>query len=94
MPSGGPRPGSGRKPGGANIMSLKAREEAAKTGELPHMFLLRVTRGEKINGYEPTFEERIDAAKAAAPFFAPKMAAIEHSGEVTITHEAALEALK
>jgi len=36
------------------------------TGELPHEFLLRVARGEEIDGHIPTFAERIDAAKAAA----------------------------
>lgn len=32
----------------------------------------------------PTFEERLDAAKAAAPYFAPKLAAIEQKVEVEI----------
>lgn len=73
---GGRRPGSGRKLGTVNRMSQKAREEAAKTGELPHEFLLRVMRGGKISGHKPSFAERLDAAKAAAPFYAPRLAAI------------------
>lgn len=68
---------AGRKPGSINRMTQKAREEAAKTGELPHEFLLRVSRGEKVGDYEPTFAERIDAAKACAQFFAPKLTAAQ-----------------
>lgn len=73
MPKGGKRPGAGRKPGSANKMSMEARERAAKTGELPHEFLLRVARGEEIDGNKPTFADRLDAAKAAAPYYAPKL---------------------
>lgn len=44
---------------------------------LPHEFLLAVTRGEMIGDYVPTFQELLEAAKAAAPFFAPKLSAVE-----------------
>lgn len=71
---GGARIGAGRKPGSVNKMSHDAREKAALTGELPHEFLLRVGRGETIGEHVPTFQERVDAAKAAAPYFAPKLA--------------------
>ena len=71
---GGARPGAGRKPGSVNVISRKAREEAAKTGELPHEFLLRVARGETIDDHTPAFNERVDAAKAAAPYYAPRLA--------------------
>ena len=56
-----------------NRLSNQAREEAAKRGELPHEFLLRVARGDEIDGHSPTFAERIDAAKAAAQYFAPRL---------------------
>lgn len=75
MSAGGRREGAGRKPGGLNKMSAAAREIAARTGELPHEVLLRVSRGETIDGYKPSFAERMDAAKAAAPYYAPKLAA-------------------
>jgi hypothetical protein len=75
MASGGRREGAGRKVGSVNAMSQRAREEAQKTGELPHEFLLRVSRGEKFGDHEPTFDERMDAAKAAAPYFAPRISA-------------------
>lgn len=66
-------------------MSQKARDEAAKTGELPHEFLLRVSRGETVAGYTPTFNERVDAAKAAAPYYAPKLGStdVNLNGEIT-----------
>lgn len=74
---GGARPGAGRKPGSVNKMTLKAREEAAKSGQLPHEFVLAVARGEEIDGYRPTFAERVDAAKVAAPYFAPRLGTLQ-----------------
>lgn len=86
---GGTREGSGRKKGGVNRLSLEAVEKAKQTGELPHEFLLRVSRGETITTgkevYTPTFKDRVHAAEAAAPYFAHKLAAVEHSGNVSIT---------
>jgi hypothetical protein len=76
MAVGGARPGAGRKPGSTNRMSLAARERAAAAGELPHEFLLRISRGEPIEGHKPTFSERVDAAKVAAPYYAPKLASM------------------
>jgi hypothetical protein len=73
MARGGHRAGAGRKPGSVNKASMRAREEAAKTGELPHEFLLRISRGEEINSHTPSFAERMDAAKAAAPYFAARL---------------------
>lgn len=71
---GGKREGAGRKQGSVNRLSQEAIEAATKTGELPHEFLLRVSRGETIDGENPAFDKRIDAAKAAAPYFAPRLA--------------------
>lgn len=78
---GGKRPGAGRKPSSVNRMSQKAREKAAETGQLPHEFLLAVSRGELIGDYQPTFEDRLDAAKAAAPYYAPKLSSVEATGK-------------
>jgi hypothetical protein len=74
---GTPRPGTGRPRGRINRLSAEAIAEAMATGELPHQFLLRVARGAKIGDYQPTFAERLDAAKAAAPYYAPKLSAID-----------------
>ena len=67
----------GRPRGALNKASREQRERAAESGMLPHEFLLAVTRGETIGDYVPTFAERLEAAKAAAPFFAPKLSAVE-----------------
>jgi len=98
--AGGPRPGSGRKPGSKSKIDKKARELAKQTGEMPHDILLSIARGELINqkvleityyksgankgqeksrkwidvDYYPTFNERVDAAKSCAPYFAPRLA--------------------
>ncbi len=48
---------------------------------LPHEFLCAVAQGRELDGHKPTFPERLEAAKAAAPFYAPKLANIEHQGE-------------
>src|ERR1700704_5836509 len=74
MNHGGVRPGAGRPKGAISKMSAASRQAAAATGELPHQFLLRVMRGEPIEDHTPTFEERLDAAKAAAPYYAPRLA--------------------
>lgn len=94
MSRGGKRDGAGRPKGAANRMSQKAREAASAGGELPHEFLLRVARGgviretvvrdgvQTVEEREPTLAERMDAAKAAAPFYAPKMASVEMKAKV------------
>lgn len=70
----------GRPKGALNCVSRKTRDKAAASGMLPHEFLLTVVRGEVVDGYTPTFAERLEAAKAAAPFFAPKLSSIEATG--------------
>lgn len=62
------------------------RQMARMSGQLPHEFLLHVCRGEVVvekylddeglvqeREVYPDIGMRIDAAKAAAPFFAPKL---------------------
>jgi hypothetical protein len=93
---GGKRPGAGRKAGSTNKQSKAsiAKARATADGELPHEWLLRIMRGEKMEvalesksavdgtpaeqvivSVIPTLEDRIKAAIAAAPFYAPKLAA-------------------
>ena len=64
---------------------------AQATGMLPHEILLAVARGEPVyrmvhnretgetikQQESYSFSERIDAAKAAAPYFAPRISAVE-----------------
>ena len=75
--AGGARPGAGRKPGGVNRLTAESVARAKETGELPLDFLLRVMRGESIGKEAPSLAQRIDAAKAAAPYTAPRLSAIE-----------------
>ena len=87
MPRGGVRGKAGRPQGSVNRLSKVTIERARNSGngELPHEFLLRIARGEEIDGTKPTFEQRMDAASVAAPYFAPKLAAIEQKIEQEVT---------
>jgi hypothetical protein len=79
---GGKRVGTGRPLGSVNEVTKIAREAARATGLLPHEFLLAIARGTKIkdeegNEIKPTMAQRIECAKAAAPYYAPRMATVE-----------------
>lgn len=84
---GGSRSGAGRKAGQRNKFSVALVEAAQATGELPHQFLLRVMRGESLKSGKqtviPSLEQRITAAIAAAPYFAPRLATVEAKTEIT-----------
>src|SRR5258708_657391 len=71
-------PRGGRPMGSINRMSREMREAARRTGLLPHEILLAICQGraKEVLGRHATVEERIDAAKAAAPFYAPKLIAV------------------
>lgn len=75
----GPKPGTrggGRKKGTPNRASAAREKEIARTGETPLQYLLRVMRDDK----RPA-DERLNAAKFAAPYVHPKLVAVEHKGE-------------
>lgn len=74
---GGQRSGAGRPKGAISRRTRDAIERAKVTGELPHEFLLRVSRGEPIDGDSPSLQMRVDAAKAAAPYFAARLTVTE-----------------
>jgi hypothetical protein len=81
----------GRPVGAISKLSREAREKAAASGILPHEFLLQIVRGEPIFRTEVhpmsgekiliqetyDFDARRDAAKAAAPYYAPKISTVE-----------------
>jgi hypothetical protein len=77
MPRGGYRAGAGRPKGAVAKITEEAVAKAKEGGELPHQFLLRVVRGEEIDGERPSLQMRIAAAVSAAPYFAPKLAVME-----------------
>lgn len=68
---GGSRPGAGRKPGAIGKATAKAREYAEATGIMPLEFMLQIMRDESADR-----AERLDMAKAAAPYVHAKLSAI------------------
>lgn len=89
MPRGGNRNGAGRTIGAKGKLRQRI-EEAEKSGELPHMFLLRVSRGEYITHGNrevlPDFKMRLRAAEMAASFFAPKLALVQQTVKQEVNH--------
>lgn len=79
MAHGGVRSGAGRKHGSTNKIDQEARRKAVEGGITPLDYMLSVLRDEN----RPD-DERMDAAKAAAPYLHAKLAAIEHTGGVTL----------
>lgn len=66
----------GRKKGTPNRATAAKAAELAASGVLPLDFMLGVMRDPAKD-----FEVRLDAAKSAAPYVHPKLAAIEHTGK-------------
>jgi len=80
-PKGTPRPnGAGRKKGTPNRATAAKVAEIAASGLTPLDFMLGVMRDE-----DRPFPDRLDAAKSAAPYVHPKLAAVEHSGSMDVT---------
>ena len=88
MARGGARPGAGRKPGQTTKLNEKARAKALEGGISPLDYMLCILRDEQ----NPE-AVRFEAAKAAAPYVHAKLAAIEHSGGLALSHEDALNEL-
>lgn len=88
---GGKRPGAGRKKGSVTKHRKLAHEATLKAvGDeiTPLEYLLGVMRN------DPDEARRLDAAKAAAPYVHPRLAATELSGSLhIIKHEEALDEL-
>ncbi len=57
-------------------MNETARKAAAEGGIMPLEFMLNVLRDDNVPR-----EERMDAAKAAAPYVHAKLASVEHTGK-------------
>ena len=64
MAHGGARPNAGRKPGSLSRFNREMVERASSGGDLPLDFMLEVMRDESLG-----IRLRIDAAKAAAPYY-------------------------
>lgn len=99
MTHGGHRAGSGRKLGATTKKTREIAERAAEEGITPLEYMLELLRkpipedmdaAEKVAFTAMKFE----AAKAAAPYIHPRLAAIEMKGQIGITHEQALDDLR
>ena len=69
---GGARSGAGRKRNTVNKATAKAREKAEASGILPLDFMLEIMRDTQADR-----SERLDMAKAAAPYIHAKLSSIE-----------------
>jgi len=85
---GGYRPGSGRKKGGFAKRTQDTMQLADELGINPVEFLLR-----RMHDQSLSMKDRIDCAKAAAPYVCPRLAAVENRVTVTKSHEETLDDL-
>lgn len=86
---GGRRPNAGRKPGSPNKATQRRQEEIAASGVTPLEFMLQRMRDPSVDA-----AQQFEAAKAAAPYVHPRLAAVEHSGDMTVRHEEILGELE
>lgn len=86
MARGGIRPNAGRKKGAATSKTQAIAKKAAESGISPLEYMLNVMRSEPPKDADALArvrhtEIRFEAAKAAAPYIHPRLAAVEHSGK-------------
>lgn len=79
----------GRVKGTPNRATAAKAAEIAASGLTPLEYLLATMRDES-----KLLDVRLDAAKAAAPYVHPKLAAIELNAKIGVTHENALDELE
>lgn len=72
MAHGGARKGAGRKPGSATKKTREIADKAASEGITPLEFMLSVMRDENADR-----SERLDMAKAAAPYVHPRLSTVD-----------------
>lgn len=82
---GGKRKGAGRPPGSAAKKTRAIADKAAEEGLTPLEYMLEVMRRES-DHEDPRVQVareamRFEAAKAAAPYMHPRLAAITHTGK-------------
>jgi hypothetical protein len=77
MPRGGKREGAGRKAGAVTTRTREIADKAATEGLTPLEYMLQMLRDESASK-----DDRMWAAEKAAPFVHPKLAAVDHSGEL------------
>ena len=88
---GGKRPGSGRKQGAASAKTRAIADKAAAEGITP----LEVMLGAMREAWDKKDRPAAAAfARDAAPYMHPRLASVEHSGQMHLTHETALSELE
>lgn len=91
MARGGKRPGAGRKPGAVTKLTRKFADAAAASGDvLPLDVMLTAMREHYAAG---RLDEAAKVAEKAAPYMHAKLAAVEHSGNLNVSHESWLDEL-
>jgi hypothetical protein len=78
---GGARPGAGRKKSALTVKTREIAEEIAKSGMTPLEYLMSIMQDDANDQ-----KERTHAAIAAAPYMHPKLASIDHTGDVALSH--------
>ncbi len=83
---GGARKGAGRKAGSATKRTREIADKAMEGGITPLEFMLNVMREEPPETEDERLRQtyiamRFEAAKAAAPYVHPRLAAVEHTGK-------------
>lgn len=89
---GGKRPGAGRPKGSKNKNPNKRRDvaqRALESGVTPLDYMLSVMRQEIPENADRAVkvamvEQRLEAAKAAAPYVHPRLSSVEHSGGLDV----------
>lgn len=76
MARGGKRPGAGRPKGTGNKVSEAAKKKALEGGISPLEYMLDVMRDVSADR-----SERMDAAKAAAPYVHPRLSSVDVGGQ-------------
>lgn len=83
---GGARPGAGRKKGAATKRTREIADRAMEEGITPLEYMLQIMRSDSEHE-DPKIQiareaMRFEAAKAAAPYVHPRLATVEHKGNV------------
>ncbi len=85
---GGARPGAGRPKGAKTKKNAELIAAVEQSGETPLQFMLRVMRDPR-----KPWDDRMEMAKAAAPYVHSKLSSVEVNANVT-NHEGALDELE
>jgi hypothetical protein len=79
MAHGGARSGAGRKVGQATAKTREVADRAAEAGITPLEFMLQIMRDDSAER-----SERLDMAKAAAPYIHPRLSTVEAKVDATL----------